>query len=152
MGKLDEIIESDVDSDAEMESNSDHTTTQEKHLSQTPEDEYKVEEIRDHRDTDKGREYFIKWEGWASDTNTWEPVEHLSHCKHLVTRYEKMQMQAENDQWEDLTMDVDGNKNKKRRSTKSKKTESQLNNDSDDEEDDKIVVSPPITTKQQRKK
>merc|ERR1712129_402628 len=127
--------------------------------------------IRDHRDTDKGREYFIKWEGWASDTNTWEPVEHLSHCKHLVTRYEKKQIQTENDQWEDLTMDVDGNKNKKRRSKKTKKTygnrisnrsrnknakqtksESQLNNDSDDEEYDQIVVSPPITTKRQRKK
>jgi len=38
-----------------------------------------VEEIRDKRRGDDGDWlYYVKWVGWDSDTNTWEPVEHLA--------------------------------------------------------------------------
>merc|ERR1712003_369856 len=52
------------------------------------EEDYEVEEVVNHRDTAKGRMYEVKWKGWDSSTNTWEPMKHLVDCKHLVTRYE----------------------------------------------------------------
>jgi len=55
------------------------------------EEAYEVEEIRDKmRDGDDGEYlYFVKWVGWESDTNTWEPVEHLADCPEKLAEFEK---------------------------------------------------------------
>ena len=34
-------------------------------------------------------EYEVKWEGYASSENTWEPVAHLEGCMSFVKAYEK---------------------------------------------------------------
>lgn len=42
------------------------------------EEEYQVEQILDHTVKDGKHLYLIKWEGYDSDDNTWEPLgEHL---------------------------------------------------------------------------
>ena len=51
------------------------------------EEEYQVEKIVDHRDTDKGRLYEIKWKGWSSETNTWYVLLNYLHCILLLFFY-----------------------------------------------------------------
>jgi len=61
-------------------------------MSSSGEETYEVEEIRDKRRSLKnlgGVEYYVKWVGWDSDTNTWEPPEHLESCMGLVEQFEK---------------------------------------------------------------
>ena len=50
-----------------------------------------MEEIRDKRRGDDGDWlYYVKWVGWDSDTNTWEPVEHLAEdCKEKLEDFER---------------------------------------------------------------
>lgn len=38
------------------------------------EEEYQVEEILDHQIKRGKHLYLIKWEGYGSDSNTWEPL------------------------------------------------------------------------------
>jgi len=66
------------------------------------EEEYKVEEIVDKRvipcsggcngiigcDCGGRTEYRIKWLGWGSESNTWEPLKHL-YCEDLIEEFEK---------------------------------------------------------------
>jgi len=53
------------------------------------EDNYEVEEIRDKRRGEEGEWlYYVKWVGWESDTNTWEPVEHLQDSKDILREFE----------------------------------------------------------------
>jgi len=52
---------------------------------------YEVEEIRDkRRGEDDDWLYYVKWVGWDSDTNTWEPREHLAEdCKEKLDEFER---------------------------------------------------------------
>merc|ERR1711963_629404 len=46
------------------------------------EEEYDVEEILDYKwclATTQGL-YLVKWAGWSSESNTWEPLAHLQDC------------------------------------------------------------------------
>jgi len=66
------------------------------------EEEYKVEKIVDKRvipcsggcngiigcDCGGRTEYLIKWLGYGSETNTWEPLKHL-YCEDLIEEFEK---------------------------------------------------------------
>merc|ERR1712083_849720 len=55
-----------------------------------PEEDYEVEEIRDKQRADDGSWlYYVKWVGWESDTNTWEPKEHLDECKEKLVDFER---------------------------------------------------------------
>lgn len=54
------------------------------------ENEYIVESILDKRVLPDGKvEYYIKWKDWPSETNTWEPEEHLANCIELLNRFER---------------------------------------------------------------
>jgi len=53
------------------------------------EEEYEVEDIRDKKFRNGQWEYLIKWVGWESDTNTWEPKEHLDDCPDKLEEFEK---------------------------------------------------------------
>ena len=54
------------------------------------EEAYEVEEIRDKVRGDDGKYlYYVKWKGWESDTNTWEPVEHLEDCPEMLEEFER---------------------------------------------------------------
>jgi len=62
-------------------------------------DEYEVESIVDKR-VKKGKvEYLIKWVGWPSDTNTWEPLAHLD-CDEIISKYEEERKQKEGEEGE----------------------------------------------------
>lgn len=56
--------------------------------SDTPEGEYTVEAIVKHRQRRNGSyEFFIKWKGYSSDENTWEPLENLAGSQALLDEY-----------------------------------------------------------------
>lgn len=50
---------------------------------------YNVEAIVAHRDTKQGRRYLVKWQGYASSHNTWEPTEHLQGVDTFLEDYLK---------------------------------------------------------------
>ena len=45
--------------------------------------EFEVESIRDRRVYRRKVQYLVKWRGYESNDNTWEPEEHLTDCKAL---------------------------------------------------------------------
>lgn len=58
------------------------------------EDEYSVEAIRNKRKNPKtgAIEYYIKWENYPENQNTWEPIDHLS-CPEKILEYEEKEKQ-----------------------------------------------------------
>lgn len=61
-----------------------HTRPKRNKLNSESEEEYEVEEIVDYV-RDKCQDwYFIKWKGWESEFNTWEPYSNLTGCQELI--------------------------------------------------------------------
>jgi len=58
------------------------------------EEEWEVEAILKHRDTgrrnNRVRQYWIKWKGWETNNNTWEPEAMLGHSKELLQEYKNL--------------------------------------------------------------
>ena len=54
-------------------------------------EEYEVETIlrKRYNRRRKRQEWLIKWKGYGSERNTWEPEEHLDHAKSLLEEFEK---------------------------------------------------------------
>jgi hypothetical protein len=54
--------------------------------------EFEVERIVDHRVVRSGRrsrvEYLVRWLGYSSDYDSWEPQSSMSNCQELVAAYE----------------------------------------------------------------
>ncbi|XP_066146857.1 microtubule-associated protein futsch isoform X1 [Euwallacea fornicatus] len=57
----------------------------------TKKNEFVVEKIMAKRFNPRKKtwEYNIKWENFGHDSNTWEPINNLSHCKKLLEQFEE---------------------------------------------------------------
>src|SRR6266550_2751797 len=53
------------------------------------EQEYEVEAILAHRQFRGKYQYLVKWKGYDSSENTWEPENNLTHMKELLAEYKK---------------------------------------------------------------
>ncbi|KAL1137789.1 hypothetical protein AAG570_009485 [Ranatra chinensis] len=55
------------------------------------EEEFVVEKIVSRRFNPRKKqyEYLIKWEGYPSEQNTWEPAENMEACQHLLKAFEE---------------------------------------------------------------
>ena len=53
-----------------------------------PQDEWEVEEILDERKIKDTIYYLVKWAGWLSEYNSFEPVRHLDNAPQAVAAYE----------------------------------------------------------------
>ena len=56
----------------------------------TPQQEYVVEAIVNHRGYPNNYEYRIKWEGYPASQNTWEPNSNLTNCQEKIDHYWKL--------------------------------------------------------------
>jgi hypothetical protein len=59
------------------------------------EDEYIVEKVVDKRIIGGEIEYLIKWEGYDSSENTWEPPENLDNIGNLIQEFENRKKKKE---------------------------------------------------------
>lgn len=59
----------------------------------TKAENYEVEDIVDHKNEKGKKLYLVKWKGWASSSNTWEPESSLS-CPDIVKKYLAKQTKA----------------------------------------------------------
>lgn len=54
--------------------------------------EWEVEEVMAVRTTESGKEeFYIKWEGYGSEENTWEPAENVANCRRAIERFRQAQ-------------------------------------------------------------
>ncbi|KAM6990173.1 chromodomain Y-like protein [Tautogolabrus adspersus] len=67
-------------------------------VSMATEDFYEVERIVDKRRSKKGRmEYLVRWRGYGSDGDTWEPESHLSTCMIYVHDFNRQHAEWQRD-------------------------------------------------------
>ena len=50
-------------------------------------DSYEVEEILDHRETRKGEYYLVRWKGYSSAYDTWEPLENVKFAQDKIKEF-----------------------------------------------------------------
>jgi len=53
------------------------------------EQEYEVEVILTHCNYRRKLQYLVKWKGYDTSENTWEPEDHLTHMKELLSEYKR---------------------------------------------------------------
>lgn len=51
------------------------------------EQEYEVKQILDHKRVSRKPYYLVKWKGYDTSENTWEPIENLTGYHQLVQQY-----------------------------------------------------------------
>lgn len=51
-------------------------------------DDWEVEAILDFKNSEPmGQTYLVKWKGWTSDYNSWEPIHHLTGCSEFLKQF-----------------------------------------------------------------
>ena len=65
------------------------TNTVQNSSNKTLVEEYVVEKVVNKRVKNHGKiEYLLKWKGYGSEHNTWEPIEHI-YCRHKIKQFEQ---------------------------------------------------------------
>jgi transposase InsO family protein len=61
-------------------------------------EEYEVEKVIDKKDEEGEKYYLVKWKGYDSSANTWEPLKNLIHCRERIKEFESKRWMPENRQ------------------------------------------------------
>src|SRR5437667_9159608 len=66
-----------------------------------PPDEWEVEEVRDKRKVKDEVHYLVKWAGWPSEYNSYEPAAHLANAPQAIAAFERKLKRKRKDSNED---------------------------------------------------
>jgi hypothetical protein len=58
-------------------------------------EEWEVQEICNAQKFNRALHYLIKWTGWPSEYDSWEPAKHLAKASRRVHKFEKKQKQGQ---------------------------------------------------------
>jgi hypothetical protein len=61
--------------------------TEDMEINNDTKQEYKVEEILNHKQVSGKPYYLMKWKGYNTSENTWEPIKNLTGCHQLIQQY-----------------------------------------------------------------
>ncbi|XP_046842151.1 chromobox protein homolog 5-like isoform X2 [Xenia sp. Carnegie-2017] len=61
----------------------------EKSINAYDDQNFEVEKILARRKRERKVEYLIKWKGFSSEENSWEPEENMNECQELVRQFQK---------------------------------------------------------------
>ena len=53
-------------------------------------DEWEVQEIRDSKTFTGVLHYLVKWQGWPSEYDSWEPALHLTNAPQKIKEFERL--------------------------------------------------------------
>lgn len=56
---------------------------------------FEVEDIVEYQWKNKRHEFFVKWKGWCSEANTWEPLPHLESSSEILSNFLTKHLNAE---------------------------------------------------------
>jgi hypothetical protein len=62
-------------------------------IAEETENEYEVEEILEARRISGRPHYLVRWKGYDTSENTWEPIENLRGCPQLVQQFHQKNRQ-----------------------------------------------------------
>lgn len=68
--------------------------TMETDIESEAEPEYEVEQILDKKKFGRRLKYLVKWKGYTSEDNTWEPLNNLANCRQKLEEFELKQAAA----------------------------------------------------------
>merc|ERR1712012_490433 len=84
-----EVVEGDDEGDAQADAEEKPRKKKKGKKKKKAEAEYEVENVVSKRETDEGKvEYLVKWKGWNTSDNTWEPIENLESSQELIDEFE----------------------------------------------------------------
>lgn len=105
---------------------------------------YEVEKIISKRKLEKGgHEYLIKWKGYDSSQNTWEPISNLNKAKNVLEQFEKKlgkNIQEVSKVIRRRPENTPKIKNVEKLKSALKKTNKKNNGESNDDADEKIEI------------
>ena len=72
--------------------------------------EYEIEAIISHRRSGKGRAYLVKWKGYPTSENTWEPEQNLYNAREILKQYKiRHQLWKDTNPITQITMEATSN-------------------------------------------
>ena len=63
-------------------------TKMEENIKIKSEDEYEVERILNYKQISRRPYYLVKWKGYDTSENTWEPIVNLKGCYQVIQDYQ----------------------------------------------------------------
>ena len=52
-------------------------------------EEYEVEQVLGHREISGTAYYLVKWKGYSTSENTWEPIENLQNAQRTMVNFHR---------------------------------------------------------------